>query len=420
MSLRPQRGGVGARGGGVARHGRGIRQGDRAGHVLGSPGRGVGGRLSLRRARACALARGVDPDGDDADGADPYKKLRRRLGVRARAPRPSRTRGPGAWLSGSLDAAPDGARRSRSRARDERGERLGGEDVAPRRKRGRRPPRGGGDVIFFFNFRKEFVLEEGRIRSTLRGPADGLFSMTPSRVSARGSTSDARAYRIRRSPSHSSRSLLKAGASVLGVSEARAGSSSRPAWPSAAPFGSPTPPARRATPSRAPPCSAPPPPASARCPRRRTRRSGPSGRAPRTSPRSSACPAPRSSRPTPCPRWLPVATGTALSGGGRARASAGPARGGRARAPRGGRGERRRVHRAADVLPRHVPHHQHHQREDERRGGGHRVERRVVAEGVTIAALDVAGRVLRAVLGLLLLLLGRHPSWDAGWTVAAG
>ena len=71
------------------------------------------------------------------------------------------------------------------------------------------------------------------------------------------------------------------------------------------------------------------------------------------------------------------------------------------------------MHRAADVLPRHVPHHQHHQREDERRGGGHRVERRVVAEGVTIAALDVAGRVLRAVLGLLLLLLGRHPSWDA-------
>ena len=45
-------------------------------------------------ARACALARGVDPDGDDAT-PHPYKKLlRQKLGFDALGPAGSRTRGP--------------------------------------------------------------------------------------------------------------------------------------------------------------------------------------------------------------------------------------------------------------------------------------------------------------------------------------
>ena len=98
-------------------------------------------------ARACALARGVDPDGDDAT-PHPYKKLLRQklgyaLGLRGIAD--ERTR---AWLSGSLDAAPDASTTfAFAGLRDERGERLGGEDVAPRRKRGKKTSPGEGGEL---------------------------------------------------------------------------------------------------------------------------------------------------------------------------------------------------------------------------------------------------------------------------------
>ena len=98
-------------------------------------------------ARACALARGVDPDGDDAT-PHPYvialrQKLGYALGLRGIAD--ERTR---AWLSGSLDAAPDASTTfAFAGLRDERGERLGGEDVAPRRKRGKKTSPGEGGEL---------------------------------------------------------------------------------------------------------------------------------------------------------------------------------------------------------------------------------------------------------------------------------
>jgi hypothetical protein len=94
-------------------------------------------------ARACALARGVDPDGDDAT-PHPYKKLlRQKLGyaIGLRGTVDERTR---AWLSGGLDAAPDASTTfAFAGLRDAGGERLGGEDVAPRRKRGKKAGEGG-------------------------------------------------------------------------------------------------------------------------------------------------------------------------------------------------------------------------------------------------------------------------------------
>jgi hypothetical protein len=49
-----------------------------------------------------------------------------------------------AWLSGGLDAAPDASTTfAFAGLRDAGGERLGGEDVAPRRKRGKKAGEGG-------------------------------------------------------------------------------------------------------------------------------------------------------------------------------------------------------------------------------------------------------------------------------------